>query len=420
MSRWSQRFSFAIFAFLVSIQSCWMATDPIFDVALRTDDFSDPDVAKSQDFTTFNNFISSVYQVSGAAKQALVDSFMQWADATTGIPYLEDSMAYFLYLNGANPQVAVAGDFCDWDPATQNLTHLNGTNLYYRGYQFEADARLDYKLVVNGNWILDPLNPNTCSGGFGPNSELSMSAYIQPPEIEAYTIPHGNLLSTTFSDTTQNRTRTLKIYTPPGYSEGDQSYCSIYFLDGSEYVTLGYASNVLDFMIDQNIIPPVIAIFTDPTNRNSEYSYDYYFVDMFVHELVPWIDSQYRTFTEPDKRAIAGVSLGGLTSLVFTIQHPEVFGNCAAYSSAIWMGDLIEQYQNAQVQPVKIYMDAGTYEASIFNSSSTLAQILENNNWDYRWRVWHEGHSWGAWRAHLDESLTYFWPLYSSGIDDGY
>ncbi|NQV30230.1 MAG: hypothetical protein HQ508_05015 [Candidatus Marinimicrobia bacterium] len=418
MNRLSLLFSSTSLVFLISLQSCWMAPDRLLEEAASPDDFSVDAVQNPQDFTTFNDFITSVYQASGDAKQALVDSFMQWADATTGIPYIEESRAYFLYINGSSPQVAVAGDFCDWDPANQNFTNLSGTNLHYRSYPFESDARLDYKLVVDGNWILDPLNGRTCSGGYGPNSELSMGNYIQPPEIETYTIPHGTLISTSFSDTTQNRTRTLKIYTPAGYSEGDQQYRSIYFLDGSEYVTLGYARNVLDFMIAQELIPPVIAVFTDPTNRNSEYNYDYDFMEMFVGELVPWIDSQYRSFPESDKRAIAGVSLGGLTALLFTLQHPEVFGNCGAYSSAIWLGDLIEQYQNAQVQSVKIYMDAGTYESSIINSSASLQEILENNNWEYRWKVWHEGHSWGAWRAHLDESLTYFWPMETSGIDE--
>ena len=420
MSRVRLAFIFTAVIFMLGIQACWMAPDPLLEIAVSSDDFSVNSLQDPQDFTTFNNFITSVYQASGDAKQALVDSFMQWADATTGIPYIEDSTAYFLYINGSSPQVAVAGDFNGWDPANQNFTNLSGTNLHYRAYQFESDARLDYKLVVNGNWILDPLNGNTCSGGFGPNSELSMSGYIQPPEIETYPIPHGALFSTTFSDTSQNRTRSIKIYTPPAYTEGEQSYRSIYFLDGSEYTTLGAAKNILDFMISQELIPPVIAVFTDPTNRNSEYAYDYAFMEMFVGELVPWIDSQYRTFPESDKRAIAGVSLGGLTSLLFTLQHPEVFGNCGAYSPAIWMGDLIEQYQAAELQSVKIYMDAGTYEPSIYNSSLSLLEILESNSWDHHWVEWHEGHSWGAWRAHLDESLIYFWPMHSSGIDERY
>ena len=404
----------------ITVPSCTTAPETQnFDLN-ATDDFSvsraDPELLTG----LFNDFITSVYQAPADEKQVLVDSFLQWADSATGIPYIEDTTAYFLYINGSNPQVAVAGDFTGWDPMNQNLTNLSGTNLYYAGYQFENDARLDYKLVVDGNWLLDPLNPSTCSGGYGPNSELSMAAYIQPPEIETYTIPHGSLFSTTFSDTTQGRTRAVKVYTPPGYAEGTQHYRSIYFHDGSEQIDLGFAENVLDFLISQELIPPVIAIFVDPINRMEEYAYDYDFMNMFVNELVPWIDSEYRTMPEAEYRAVAGVSLGGLTSLLFTLRHPDVFGNCGAYSSAIWFGDLIDQYEASPVLPVKIYMDAGTYEPSIYNSSMSLKGILEDEQWNLHWKVWHEGHSWGAWRAHLDDALTHFWPMATSGIDDRY
>jgi enterochelin esterase family protein len=150
----------------------------------------------------------------------------------------------------------------------------------------------------------------------------------------------------------------------------------------------------------------------------TEYSYDTNFMNMFIYELVPWIDAEYRTMPAPESRAITGVSLGGLTSLLFTIQHPEIFANCGAYSPAIWFGDIISQYADQDVLPVKIYMDAGTYEPSIYNSASQLRVILEADGWDHIYKVWHEGHSWGAWRAHLDNSLTYFWPLASTGIDD--
>ncbi|MBC8375838.1 MAG: hypothetical protein H8E26_07310 [FCB group bacterium] len=400
--------------------SCSTAPESQNPELYAADDFSvrraDPAV-----FTgSFTDFITSVYQAPAEEKQALVDSFLHWADSTTGIPYIEDTTAYFLYINGSNPQVAVAGDFTGWDPTNQDFIPLSGTNLFYAAYQFENDARLDYKLVVNGNWILDPLNPSTCSGGYGPNSELSMAAYIQPPEIESYNIPHGSLLSTTFSDTTQGRTRAVRVYTPPDYAEGTQSYRSIYFHDGSEQIDLGFAENVLDFMISQELIPPIIAIFVDPINRNEEYLYDYDFMTMFVNELVPWIDAQYRTMPEAEYRAVAGVSAGGLTSLLFTVQHPDVFGNCGAFSPAIWFGDLIDQYEASPVLPVKIYMDAGTYEPSIYNSSMSLKGILDDDQWNLRWRAWHEGHSWGSWRAHLDDALTYFWPMATSGIDDRY
>lgn len=403
---------------LVFTFSCTTAPDPQDNWITASGDFPVRKVDPLQQNGSFNDFITSVYQAPAEEKQSLVDSFIQWADSATGIPYIEDSTAYFLYVNGSSPQVRVAGDFSGWDPSNQNLNNLSGTNLYYAGYQFENDARLDYKIVVDSNWILDPLNPNTCAGGYGPNSELSMPGYIQPPEIQTYTIPHGNVSSTSFSDTTQGRTRTVKVYTPPDYDEGSQQYRSIYFHDGSEQLSLGYARNVLDFLIAEEMIPPVIAIFVDPTNRMEEYSYDYAFMNMFVTELVPWIDAQYRTMPEAEYRAVAGVSLGGLTSLLFTLHYPEVFGNCGAYSSAIWFGDLIDQYEASPILPVRIYMDAGTYEPSIHSSSTALKNVLEAGQWDLNWKVWHEGHSWGAWRAHLDEALTYFWPMATSGIDD--
>lgn len=405
---------------LFSLQTCWMSPEYSQKLPSITDDSSVNTINVQANHFTFNEFITSVYQTPDDHKQGLVDSFVQWADIITGIPYIEDNTAYFLYINGSNPTVSIAGDFTDWDPNGQQLTHLSGTTLYYRGYQFESDARLDYKLVVNGEWILDPLNPMTTSGGYGPNSELAMNDYVQAPEIQNYDIPHGSVSTSNFTDTTQGRTRSVWIYTPPGYTESDLQYRSIYFHDGNEYLNLGFAQNVLDYLIENKSIPPVVGVFVDPTNRNDEYSYDMDFMEMFVKELVPWIDSEYRTINDANSRAVAGVSLGGLTSLLFTFHHPETFANCGAYSSAIWIGDLIQQYENSEVLPVKIYMDAGTYETSAFNSSLTLQESLANNGWEHKWKVWHEAHSWGSWRAHLDESLNYFWPMTSTGIDEGY
>jgi len=416
--RFSLRRIFFVPLGLALIQSCTIAPDTQVTELYLTDDFSVRRTDPVQLTGTFSDFISSVYQAPADQKQALVDSFLQWADSATGIPYIEDTTAYFIYLNGSSPEVDVAGDFSGWEPTHQSFNYLSGTNLYYAGYHFESDARLDYKLIVNGNWILDPLNPHTCSGGYGPNSELSMPAYQQPPEIESYSIPHGTMSSTSFSDSTQGRTRLVQVYTPPGYAEGSLNYRSIYFHDGSEQMNLGFARNVLDYLIAEALIPPVIAIFVDPTNRNDEYSYDYDFMAMFVNELVPWIDGQYRTMPDAEYRAIAGVSLGGLTSLLFTIQHADVFGNCGAFSPAVWIGDLLEQVEASPLLPVKIYMDAGTYEPSIYNSAGALQEILENDQWNLQWSQWHEGHSWGAWRAHLDDALTYFWPMITSSIDD--
>lgn len=369
-------------------------------------------------FSSFNDFVTEVYNTSDPdEKTALVDSFMTWAQTTTGIPYLEDSTrAIFLLRSSTISSAAVAGDFNGWDPTNQDFTRLSDTDLYYRIETFEPSARLDYKLVLDGSqWILDPLNPNTCAGGFGPNSELAMPHYIQPPEIQQHDIPHGTVTSLTFHDAASTA-HELQIYLPPGYAVTNDSFPIAYFHDGSEWLDLAYVRNTLDYLIHFQDIQPVIGVFVDPNDRNQDYSYDYAYLNMFSNELVPWIESQYRVKPGPANRATIGVSLGGLTSLLFSVQRPEVFGNCGAFSPAIWFGDIVDQYTSAPEMLTRIYLDSGTYEPSIYQATQSLATLLDERNATYVNKIWPEGHSWGAWRAHLDEALTFFWPVEMTGI----
>ncbi|MDP3830835.1 MAG: hypothetical protein Q8Q47_06170, partial [Ignavibacteriaceae bacterium] len=132
--------------------------------------------------TNFNSFISYVNGISDSLqKSAVLDSFISF-HRNIRIPIAEDSWAVFLYKGNVN-SVSIAGDFTNWT-ANLSLSKLPNSNFFYYKKIFENNARLDYKLVLNGStWILDPYNPNRVSGGYGPNSELAMPDYIQPWEI---------------------------------------------------------------------------------------------------------------------------------------------------------------------------------------------------------------------------------------------
>ena len=82
------------------------------------------------------------------------------------IPLVEaDTIAYFIY-QGSASRVGVAGDFNSWNPNNHTFQKVDQTNLWYKKVIFEANARLDYKLVLNGsNWILDPKEPKQDSRG---------------------------------------------------------------------------------------------------------------------------------------------------------------------------------------------------------------------------------------------------------------
>src|SRR5215469_16326942 len=49
--------------------------------------------------------------------------------------------------------------------------------------------------------------------------------------------------------------------------------------------------------------------------------------DYIVHELVPYIDSHYRTIPERASRGLAGHSMGGYGAIRLAMKHPEVYSS---------------------------------------------------------------------------------------------
>lgn len=367
----------------------------------------------------FLNWVTYLNIVPEPAKSASVDSFIT-ANQNGNIPYIEDGKAVFLYRGSANA-VAAAGDFNGWSPS-YNLQKISTTNLYYYIKSFENNARLDYKFVLNGsNWILDPLNPKTVSGGFGPNSELAMPGYIQPAEILYNpSILHGTVLTT--SVTAQNGAGTFqtKVYLPPGYSENTAlRYPVAYFHDGYEYIDLASAVIVIDNLIAQQRITPVIAVFVKPNNRNDEYAGNkrIAYAQFFANQLAPYIDANYRTQNQPDKRLTLGDSFGGNISGYISFHYPEVFGLCGLHSGAFWPNsyEVYNLYLNAPKKDITFAAVWGTYEG-LWENMRSFRDQMTTKGYPLIWSELPEGHSWGLWRANIDFMLEYFFPASPSSV----
>ena len=194
----------------------------------------------------------------------------------------------------------------------------------------------------------------------------------------------------------------------------------ILFHDGLEYTTLASALNVLDYLIDQNLIEPVIAVFVPPVNRTEEYagSLQNQFSNFIVNEVVPWVDFKYRTIPIAEKRAVLGASNGGNISLWLALNHSNVFGNVAAQSSNV-QSSISNGFQNAPLLNIKFYLDIGTYDIPILiQRVNNFIPILQSKGYPYQYQVYHEGHSWGNWRAHIDNALIMFFPGSASTIDN--
>lgn len=373
--------------------------------------------------TEFQSFILRVNSLSSSpqAQASVIDSFINYA-RTKGIPFIETNKANFFYRGNAS-SVSVAGDFNNWNASSDMMTRLSNTDFYYFSRTFEPEARLDYKFVLNGSsWILDPLNPKQISGGYGPNSELAMPAYIQPWEIiYKASASHGSIEDRSVFSTKVSASYKLKIYLPPGYNPNNaERYPSVYFQDGFEYISLGSAVNVIDNLLDSSKIKPVIAVFVQPNNRNDEYAFTkrHQYREFFAFELVPLIDSLYKTIKNPLQRLVLGDSYGGNISALIAFNHPGIFGNCGLHSGAFQPNNYEASalISSKPLQPVKLFSVWGSYEG-LYNFWRPYRDSLIQKGYQLRWAEYPEGHSWGLWRATLDDMLRYFFPAEPTSVE---
>ena len=377
-------------------------------------------IAVSAQSSLFQRFITRVNSVSDTAlKSAIVDSFMNAAKAK-GFPYIENNSANFIY-RGSASSIIVSGDFNDWG-SNWYMTNLQGTDFFYASRDFEQNARLDYKFVINSsNWILDPLNPKTVMGGYGPNSELAMPGYVQPWEIKYNpAIKHGTIDSYTFYSSNMDANYQIKVYLPYYYPVISSTFASIYFQDGFEYIDLASAVNVLDNLLDSMKIEKAIGIFVRPNNRNEEYagSTRKKYQEFFVKELVPFVDSIYHTTRHPSKRLVLGDSYGGNISALISYIYPDVFGNCGLQSGAFQPNGYEALYLlTSGVKNIKYSSVWGSYEG-VYPSMRQLRDYLIGNKYKVDWGEYPEGHSWGLWRANLDKMLTFIFPFNPASVDE--
>lgn len=355
-------------------------------------------------------------QGNATAQEALIDTFFLNNPET---PFTSGDSAVFLH-RGSQP-VQVAGDFTGWSPTGNDLFPIAGSSLKFRYESFEPTARLDYKLVVSGNWVLDPLNPNTAPGGFGANSELAMPQYIQPWEIQYdAAVPAGTVVTQNISSSYTGSTYPVHVYLPPNY-DSTGHYPTVYFQDGSEYRLLANSTTILDNLIAADSIQPVIGVFVTPTNRNEEYAFSLRdaYTNFFAEELVPFVDSLFATRTNAWSRMVLGDSFGGNISALIAFQHNDIFGNVGFHSGAFWPDDFhaFDVMQASTIDSLRVAMVWGTYESAMHYNRS-LRDNLINANFPVYWSEYHEGHSWGLWRATLDELLQFAFPASELSLKD--
>ncbi len=325
-------------------------------------------------------------------------------------PIVTGQWVTFVY-RGAAREVELAGEFTDWQCRGMML-RTAPSGVRYLSLNFPADARLEYKFVVDSQWVLDPLNPQKNENGVGgENNSVTLAEYRRSADSqERPEVPHGRLEDLKLMAGSLGE-RPVKVYLPPGYDSSDQRYPTIYFGDGLEYISRASAHLIADNLIAQSRMQPVIMVFAAPLNRMREYWMDDRYVNYLVSELVPAVDARYRTQTSPATRAIGGASLGGLISAYAAFHRPEVFGNVLAQSSAFQVngGLPVSMVASSERKPVRFYLETGRYEG-LAESNRAMKLALESKGYDFAYREYNFGHNWTHWQDVLADGLAWVFP----------
>ncbi len=383
--------------------------------------------AFSQDYSRYTATLTKLTSLSATGDSVQLAQLWNSLIEANSIPLAQEDSVAFLYRGDAS-SVAWMGDFNGWgyDKKFNNKgVKIPNTNIWLLRASFPKDARLDYKIILNGSdWIIDPYNPNqqwSGVGGGSPNSELRMPYWkSQSVSIFKENVPRGRLIwDILLSSTTLGYQLTYNVYLPYGYSYSKE-YPIVYVTDGYEYLheRLGNMATVLDNLIHENKIQPVVAIFIDhrePVNRSNnrrmqELAMNSNYLEFFEKELIPHIESKYTVSKYPKQRAILGTSMGGLTSAYFAFTKPGVFGMAGIQSPAFWFKpEIYTVCDNAEKPPVKIYMTTGVFNDAEVGARK-MKDILEKNFCAFQYSETNQGHSWGNWRDTIDDILVYFFP----------
>lgn len=367
--------------------------------------------------TEFDRLVAQVTATDAAQQQRLVETFVA---ANPVSPLIGDDRAIIFYL-GVAESVMLRGDMLS--ERSRPLQRLGQTTLWFDDDRYEPDARLDYHLLVDGVDVGDPRNPRQVPSGYGPRAEVRMPQHSEPGEwLPRPGVPTGKLeRCAEFGSRHYPSTRTVWIYTPAGYDPG-RRYPSLYFHDGGDYLTFAVAQTIFDNLIAAGDIPPCIAVFIDPSQehgRRVDYDLNRDYCRFVAEELVPWIDARYATERSAEQRAIVGASFGGLISLFAAQLYPHVFGLVASQSGFVGRraGAVMQLY--TQPAPLAVHLLIGTYETEIgpdrypslesdfLQANRGLRDLLAAQGYRHAYAEYHEGHSWGLWRARLGDALRF-------------
>ncbi len=220
-----------------------------------------------------------------------------------------------------------------------------------------------YFMNIDGVNFIDPASETY----FGCNREAGGLEVPEGPEGDYYRpqqgIAHGQVRSIYYwSEHSKNgEWRHALVYTPAEYEKGKKKYPVLYLQHGmgegeTSWMLQGKMQHIMDNAIAKGEAVPMIVVMESGdikapfnfagggSNQQGRSEYGASFYPVLLNDLIPYIDANFRTKSDRENRAMAGLSWGGHQTFDIVLQNLDKFAWMGTFSGAIFGLDVKTAY----------------------------------------------------------------------------
>jgi enterochelin esterase family protein len=248
-----------------------------------------------------------------------------------------------------------------------------------------------------------------------------------PAWLGSNTVAHGAVAARSYQSNATGTTRRLHVYTPPGYDGGTARFPVLYLLHGAgdddtTWIESGHANDILDHLIADRKAAPMVVVMplgyayrrnagVPNVKQRADFEKD------LIGDVVPFIEANYRVFTDRDHRALGGLSMGGGQALTIGLNHLDLFSRIAAFSAGGNRNPPGAMFAAALADPKRVngslellWLGCGT-DDDLFEPNQELSELFNAHGIVHTFRPSPGGHAWATWQKDLAEVAPQLWPV---------
>ena len=268
-----------------------------------------------------------------------------------------------------------------------------------------------YQLIVDGTAMPDPGTVSFFGAGrWGSGIEIPSD---DMDFWQVKNVPQGSVEEKYYWSKATESMRHCYVYLPNEYDRNpNKKYPVLYLQHGNaenEYgwSVQGHAGQIMDNLIAQKKAVPFLIVMDYGQGQNIHLKGQYAqqgqqdgrnndaFAAVLMNDIIPFIEKEYRVYTDAQHRAMAGLSMGGGQTRRITLANPTKFGYVGMFSGGTISPEDVQGAQGFQNTAKLVFMSCGSKEnprvmeaAEALNKMGIKAAGYVSEGTAHEWHTW--------------------------------